>query len=78
MNSSNLIPKSDKYFISIAKSQFWEGRGRRKKEIMFIFITLIRSLLITESILLLLIISLRMLLGMQQMFNKKRMGQKAT
>lgn len=77
MNRSNLIPKSDKYFISIAKIQHWKGRGR-KKEIMFIFVTFIRSLLITESILLLLIISLRMLLGMQQMFNKKRMGQKAT
>lgn len=77
MNSSNLIPKSDKYFISIAKSQYWEGRRRRKKKIMFIFIILIRSLLITESILLLIIISLRMLFGMQQMFNKKKDGSES-
>ena len=77
INTRSLIPKSDKYFISIAK-RLDKGRKKRKRRNSIYFChSCVSPFLITGSVLLLFIINLRMLAGMQQMLKNKRDGSES-
>lgn len=78
INSRSLIPKSDKYFISIAKISCIGGRRKRQgRNCVYFCHSCVSCLFITGSILLFFTINLRMLLGMQQRLQNKRDGSES-